>query len=245
LPAFDILVQGVTGLLHRNAEPDGTPVYNGLPIADQVTSLFGALGVLLGIRQRDLTRHGCVVDVSMFDSMIALNEKAISMYGVDQRVPSPRSSATTAPFGMYRAADGWVCIAVGSDAVWRRFCEAVGRSDLVGDDRYAAGTERVRRQDEITQIVHTFTQERSTHDVVDVLLSHEVPAGEAFEVDQILDSDQVRVRGTVRDIELEDGHRFPVVMSPIHVSGAAQRVEEPSRLDQDSTQILRDWGVVN
>jgi CoA:oxalate CoA-transferase len=244
LPAFDILVQGVAGLLHRNADDGGTPVYNGLPVADQVTSLYGAFGVLLGLRQRDRTDAGCVVDVSMFDSMIALNEKAISMYGVDHRPPPPRSSATTAPFGMYRALDGWVCIAVGSDAVWRRFCEAVGRPELAQDERYVVGTDRVRNQADINAIVSTFLASRTRAEVVDRLLAHQVPAGEAFDVDHLVDSPQVRLRGTVRDVPLPDGSSFPVVMSPVHLSGAEQAVALPPRLDADRADVLERWGTV-
>lgn len=244
LPAFDILVQGVTGLLHRNADSDGTPVYNGLPIADQATSLYGAFGVLLGLRQRDATGAGCVVDVSMFDSMIALNEKAISMWGIGGEVPPPRSSATTAPFGMYPTSDGWVCIAVGSDAVWRRFCVAVGRTELVDDERYAIGTERVRRQDEIMSIVTAFTACRTNAEVVTRLLAHQVPAGEALEVDDIVGSKQVRSRGTVRDLEVGRDDPFPVVMSPVHVSGAAQVEALPPRLDADHHAVLDDWDVL-
>jgi crotonobetainyl-CoA:carnitine CoA-transferase CaiB-like acyl-CoA transferase len=241
LPAFDILVQAASGLLHRNADPDGTPVYNGLPIADQATSLYAAFGVLLGLRQRDRTGAGCVVDVAMFDAMVALNEKAISMYGVDHRPPPPRSSATTAPFGMYPTSDGWVCIAVGSDSVWRKFCVAVGRPELVDDARFSLGTDRVRHQDDITRVVEAFTVPRTKAEVAEELLRHGVPAGEAHEVDDIVDSPQVRDRGTVRDLDLGGAGRYPVVMSPVHVSGSAQRTVLPPRLDADHHDVLAEW----
>ena len=207
--------------------------------------MFGAFGVLLGLRQRDLTGQGCVIDVSMFDAMLALNEKAISMYGIGGEVPPPRISATTAPFGLYPTRDGWVCIAVGSDAVWRRFCVAVGahigRPDLAEDESLWVGTDRVSRLAEVTGIVEEFTRNRATGEVVDFLLEHDVPAGQPLEVDALLEARQVKERRVVRRLDLGVGVEVPVVMSPVVVSGAEQPVQKPHRLDEDRSRILREW----
>ncbi|WP_157988090.1 CaiB/BaiF CoA transferase family protein [Jiangella endophytica] len=245
VPAFDILVQGLAGMLDRNADEYGRPAYNGLPIADQVTSTYAAFGALVGLRQRDSTGVGCVVDVPMFDSMVALNEKAISMFGMQGAVPPPRLSATTAPFGLYRAADGWVCIAVGSDGVWRRFCQVVGPliglPELERDESYLVGTDRVRRRDELGDLVERFTLPRTAKEVVDLLLANEVPAGLPLEVDRLLETDQVKQRGIVRSLDLAHGPAIPVVMSPVTVGGAPQRVDLPPVLDADHDQVLNDW----
>jgi CoA:oxalate CoA-transferase len=244
LPAFDILIQGAAGLLARNASGDGTPTYNGLPLADQIASLYAAFGVLLGLRQRDLTGEGCCVDVAMFDAMVALNEKAVSMFGVQGEIPPPRASATTAPFGLYRAMDGWVCIAVGSDAVWRRFCSvvgpAIGRPNLVADDRFAAGTGRVALLAEVEQIVDAFVRERSVDEIVDALLAHDVPAGRSAEVDTIVPGKQVKARAIIRPYPVLSG-TIPVVMSPVQISGADQVVSPPPQLGADADQIAARW----
>lgn len=245
LPAFDILVQGLAGMLDRNADEFGRPTYNGLPIADQVTSTYAAFGALVGLRQRDATGVGCVIDVPMFDSMVALNEKAISMFGMQGEVPPPRLSATTAPFGLYRAADGWVCLAVGSDAVWRRFCRVVGpligRPELERDETYLIGTDRVRHQEELTDLVERFTLPRPANQVVELLLENDVPAGLPLEVDRLLQTDQVKQRGIVRSLDLGPGAAVPVVMSPVTVSGTEQGVELPPVLDADHDRVLADW----
>jgi CoA:oxalate CoA-transferase len=250
LPAFDILVQAVTGLLARNADAEGTPAYNGVPIADTVTSLFAAMGVLIGLRKRDLTGEGCVVDVSMFDSMVAINEKAMTMFRLEGTPPPPRASATTAPFGMFPTSDGWVVIAVGSDAVWRRFAAAigehVGRPDLAEDETWWAGTTRVARLPEIEALVELFTRGRTTRAVVDHLLAHDVPAGQSLEVDTISASRQVRERGIVQDITTPSGASYPAVMSPVVVSGSTQEVLPPPRLGADRERVLAAWlGAVN
>jgi crotonobetainyl-CoA:carnitine CoA-transferase CaiB-like acyl-CoA transferase len=186
-----------------------------------------------------------VVDVPMFDSMVALNEKAISMFGMLGEVPPPRLSATTAPFGLYRASDGWVCIAVGSDAVWRRFCTAVGayigRPDLADDEAYRVGTERVRRLVEVTALVEAFTTDRTAAEVVEFLIAHDVPAGLPLEVDRVLSTAQVEKRGIVRSLTLDSGVTVPAVMSPVSISGARQRIEKPPRLDEDRERLLDGW----
>ena len=243
-PAFDILVQGLAGLLSRNADQEGTPHYNGLPLADQVTSTFATLGALLGLRQRDRTGEGCCVDVPMFDTMLAINEKAISMYGVDAAVPPARASATTAPFGLFHASDGYVCVAVGSDSMWRRFAAAlgplIGRDSLAEEERYRSGTSRVKWTDEITALVEMFTSTRTKREVVDFLLAHDVPAGLALEVDDLNTSAHVKARGIVREITLPGG-TFPAVMSPITLSGTSQSVELPHRLGEDRARVIDEW----
>jgi formyl-CoA transferase len=246
--AFDILIQGLAGLLGRNADPDGRPVYNGLPLADQVSSLFGAFGVLLGLRQRDATSMGCCVDVSMLDSMVAINEKAVTMFGIEHEVPEPRASATTAPFGVYRTADGWVTIAVGSDSVWSRFAEAigpeVGRPELARDDRLRHGTGRVAHTAEVDALVNLFAAKRTTQQVIDVMLAHDVPAGPSLEVDSLLDTQHVAERGIVRFLEVPDA-RYPAVMSPVFISGTRQQVCPPPRLGADTDRVRRDWDISN
>jgi CoA:oxalate CoA-transferase len=245
LPAFDILIQGLTGLLARNADPYGTPTYGGVPIADTVTSLYGALGVLIGLRRRDLTGEGCVVDVAMFDSMVAINEKAMTMFRLDGAPPPPRASATTAPFGMFPTKDGWAVVAVGSDTVWRRFARAVGprigRPDLAEDRTWWAGTTRVSHAAEIDALVEQFTRTRTTQEVVDLLLAHDVPAGHSLEVDTISASRQVRERGIVQDIRTPGGASYPAVMSPVQVSGSPQQVLPPPRLGADRERVLAEW----
>jgi formyl-CoA transferase len=244
LPAFDILIQGAAGLLARNASADSTPEYNGLPLADQVASLYAAFGVLLGLRQRDVTGHGCCVDVAMFDAMVALNEKAVSMFGMQGEVPPPRASATTAPFGLYRTRDGWVCIAVGSDAVWRRFCAvvgpAIGRPGLAADHRFTRGTDRVAHAAEVQRIVDAFVRNRTVDEVVESLLKHDVPAGRSAEVDTIVRSGQAEARGIIRSYATPTTP-IPVVMSPVHVSGSAQFVTPPPRLGSDQDRVLAEW----
>jgi CoA:oxalate CoA-transferase len=245
LPAFDILVQGLTGLLARNAAPDGTPTYSGVPIADTVTSLYGAMGVLIGLRKRDLTGEGCVVDIAMFDSMVAINEKAMTMLRLDGTPPPPRASATTAPFGMFPTKDGWAVVAVGSDAVWKRFARAVGphigRPDLAEDRTWWVGTTRVARMAEIDVLVEQFTRTRTTQEVVDHLLAHDVPAGHSLEVDTIAGTRQVRERGIVQSIRTAGGASYPAVMSPVQVSGSPQQVLAPPRLGADRERVLADW----
>ena len=246
--AFDILIQGLAGLLGRNADPDGRPVYNGLPLADQVSSLYGAFGVLLGLRQRDLTGRGCCVDVSMLDSMVAVNEKAVTMFGIEREVPVPRASATTAPFGVYRTADGWVSIAVGSDGVWKRFAAAVGpevgRPDLASDALLRHGTGRVQHTVEIDVMVNEFVSRRTTAEVIAKLLANDVPAGPSLEVDELLATTYVSERGIVRYIEIGDS-RYPAVMSPVLISGVEQELARPPGLGADRDRVIRDWKISN
>jgi CoA:oxalate CoA-transferase len=241
-PAFDIIIQALTGLMSRNANRDGAPQYNGVAIADQVTSVFTTLGVVMALINRSRTGEGACVDVSMFDSMIALNEKTLSLFAMDGVVRPPRLSATNSPFGAYRAADGYVAVGVGGNAVWARLCTVLGREDLIDDPDLDTGVRRVAAEDSrIRPLLEGWLQSKTVDEATSLLLAGDVPASAVLDVDDHHLLAQGRRSGIIADIGLGDTTRF-VVQSPVHfATGSPQSVSVPTPLGGETSAVLKRW----
>lgn len=242
-PAFDIIIHALTGLMSRNADPDGTPVYNGVAIADQVASLFAAFGVLAALRGREQGDPAAVVDVAMFDAMIAVNEKTFSLYSMDGIVRPPRISATNSPFGAYRGRDGYLVIGVGGAILWERFCRATGRMDLHARTDLDTGIKRVAVEASVIRpAVEAWLASRSIEEAGRILVDAGVPASPILDIDHPRVRDQARLRGVTADLELPDLPSLTVVQSPVRLS--TQPVPTPGRpheLGEDSDAVLQRW----
>lgn len=240
--AFDIIAQGLAGLQFR---PDGQgrqPVYNGLPIGDQVTSMMGVLGTVLALRVRDEEHEPQRVDVAMYDVMVALNEKAIALYSLTKEVPERGRSATSAPFNAYPTTDGFVNIAVGGNPVWERFCEAIGRPELFDDPRWEHGSDRVVNRVPLDEIVDAWTSSRTTAEVIRVLQEYGVPCAPLREVDEVVEDEQARIRHMILEREdPETGIRHVIAGNPIKIAGFDDTVlGPPAVLGADTRSILSD-----
>jgi CoA:oxalate CoA-transferase len=242
LPAFDIIVQAMTGLMARNADPDGRPQYNGIAMADQVASMFATLGVTMALIGRASTGQGACVDVAMFDSMLALNEKTLTLWAMDGVVRPPRISATNSPFGSYRAADGYVVLGVGGDVIWQRFCRAIDRPDLLDRPELALGIKRVEVEAEIIRpLVEDWLADKSVAQAVEILQRADVPAAPVLDVDDPQLIEQARARGVVSDLTIDDTTQM-VVQSPIHLDTyPTPPSNPPPDYGAQTEDVLRRW----
>lgn len=240
--AFDAVIQGAAGLMMRNSDADGTPQYNGIAIADQVTSLYAAFGILLALQRRQRTGEGAFIDVSMFDSMIALNEKSVTLNGMGFPTP-PRASATNAPFGAYRASDGWIIIGVGGPTLWKRFCEAMGRPELFARPDLETGIIRVKNEAAILRpLIEEWLSELTADEAVAILGEHHVPVGLVLDVGDPRLMKEARRRGVVADTDLGPAGSFPSVQSPILIDGHSYGCGKPAvGLGGSGQNILQRW----
>ena len=143
-PAFDMVVQAMSGLMSITGSPGGEPTRVGTSIGDLAAGLFAATGALAALHQRDATGHGAQVDVAMLDCQLSLLENAIARYGVTGEVPGPIGSRhpSVTPFGVFAARDGAVVLAAGNDTAFARLCDVIGRPGLAADERFATVADR-------------------------------------------------------------------------------------------------------
>jgi CoA:oxalate CoA-transferase len=238
-PAFDVIAQGLAGLQFRASGPEGAPGYNGLALGDEVTSTLTVLGVMMALFRREHDGAAQRVDVAMHDSMVFLNELAVGLLSTLGRMPPRGRSGTSAPYGAFRSGDGWVNIAVGGDPVWRRFCQAIGRPDLVDDPRSATSADRVRNFEWLEQLVTEWTGTRTTDEVVATLGASGVPCAAILDIPDVLASEQVAARHMLATMSDPVAGQVQVVGNPVKMNDLDDGVlAAPHSLGQDTAEVL-------
>src|SRR5690606_14943972 len=174
----------------------------GFPLADIYAATLAVSGTYQALFHRERTGRGAFVDVSLVDGAAALNELSIvmrSMLGAETR---PGLHALAAPFGAYRARDGYVVLGVLGAAVWRRFAAALGIEDAVDRHELADGVSRHRHRGRLMALVQPWLDQRTVAEVVEHLAGYDVPAAPVLDVDGMLASEHLRDRGML--LELDD-----------------------------------------
>ncbi len=169
----------MSGLMSITGEPERPPVKFGVPIADIVSGLHAAIAIVAAIRHRDRTGgEGQYIDMSMLEAnMSVLTHQAFSYFATG-RDPEKHGSAhsSIAPYQVFRASDGYIAVAVGSEKQWSSFCRAIGREDLERDERFRTNPDRVRHREELVAELERVFITRDRQYWVSALMAASVPA---------------------------------------------------------------------
>ncbi len=201
LPAYDIVVQAMSGLMISTGEPDGPPTRNGPSFADLTAGLYGTIGILAALHQRsqEPTGQGQWVDVAMLDSLFSLVfDEALDVQiarGESPRTGKRRPRLT--PFGVYEAADGFIAICAVTDAQVAALFRTMGQPELAGDPRYATLEARVERSAAVDALVEAWTRPRERADLWRALEAAHIPAGPVAEIPELLADPQLRERAMI------------------------------------------------
>lgn len=242
-PAFDIIAQGLAGLQFRAEGEEGRPGYNGLPLGDEVTSILTVVGTTSALFDRERTGEPQRVDVAMHDAMVYLNELAVGAMSFSGRLAARGRSGTSAPYGSYPTADGWVNIAVGGNFVWRRFCEAIGRAELGDDERFSTSFLRVSHLAELDELVIAWTGARTTIEIVEILQAKGVPSAPVLEIRQVLESPQVAARNMLLTVDDPIVGQKQIAGNPIKMRGLEDAPPAPAPfVGADTAALLAELG---
>lgn len=242
--AYDLILQGIGGLMGITGEEGGAPVKVGVAITDICAGMYAAYGILAALRARERSGRGQQVDTAMLDGQVSWLTYAAGIYFATGDNPSRLGSAhpTIVPYQAFRSRDGYLNVAVGSEAIWRRFCEAVV-PDLSEDPRFATNRERVARRKELVERLAHIFETRPTREWTEVLDRAGVPNGPILTIAEALAQEQVRYRQMVLEVE------HPTA-GTIRQTGAAVKLSEtpggiraaPPTLGQHTDMILRELG---
>jgi CoA:oxalate CoA-transferase len=223
-PAYDIVVQALSGLMHVTGEPDGEPTLIGESIADVVSGIFAALGIVAALTERERTGRGRRVDVSMFDSMLALQPLVVARYLASGVAPMRVGNRhpLSAPFGSFRARDGSFVVAVLNEKLFAALAATLGRPDLTADPRFASDPDRLTHEAALRTAIEAWAQDLDAAEAVARLVAAGVPAAEVADTAAALAGAVARGRpvtqAAVRDAEAPRA----VPEQPIHFDGAAR-----------------------
>lgn len=241
--AFDVAMQAMGGAMGLTGDPGGRPMRMGLPMADLGTGLFAVAGVLAAVIERQRTGQGQMVDVSMMDSMVGLLTQFAGRYFFTGEDTEPVGSGHpgVSPYGAYQTADGFVVIANLGENFWPKIARAIGRPELIADERYRTNTARLERKDEVDRIVTEATRRQPTSHWEEVFEREDVPHAPVLKVSQVVAHPQVRAREMVVEYEHPAAGRVPAIGRSLRFTRHEHEpLTAPPLLGQHTDAVLRD-----
>lgn len=246
LPAWDMLIQAMSGVMSMTGEPDRPPVWSGLPSGDLAAAMYATQSVLgaLYARERGLI-DGEWIEVPMFDAALSwLSIRAGHSFGFDE--PFPRDGhhhPSIAPFGTFECADGHLVVAAGTDSLWQSFCTAIDRPELADDERFVTLSDRVSHLDMLLDELQSVLLECTEAEWLERLHAHDVPAGPINDTLSVWDDEHVRRRQLHRRMERDGRDDADVIDHPVHFANLATRLDiPPQELGESTDHVLEELG---
>ena len=243
-PAYDMVVQGMGGIMSLTGSPDGPPTRVGSSIGDITAGLFTAVGVNAALYERTQTGEGQKIDVAMLDCQVAILENAIARYQATGEIPGPLGSRhpSITPFEAFKTRDSHVIIAAGNDDLFAALCSALGRADLRDDPAFASNDLRTRHRDALAAELEATLRECDTAEWLDRLAAADVPCSPINDVAQVMADEQVRERNMVVRVPSANGGEMEIAGNPIKLSSAIDPGSRPGApaLDANRDALVRE-----
>jgi formyl-CoA transferase len=242
---FDLIAQGVSGLMSVTGEPGGPPVKVGVPLTDLGAAMFALSGILAALHYRTRTGRGQYIDTSLVEAGIAFSVWESAQYFSDGVTPEPLGSAhrMLAPYQAIRCADGYITIGAGTDRLFQRFCDLLGHSEWAADPDYATETLRVRNRTALVDRIEAITARQRRHDWLRRLDSAGVPCGPINNYAEAFADPQIRAREMVVQIDHPTLGPLQTPGSPIKMSETRPAVgRRAPLLGEHTREVLREVG---
>jgi crotonobetainyl-CoA:carnitine CoA-transferase CaiB-like acyl-CoA transferase len=240
---YDVIVQGEAGIMDLTGPRDGPPHKVGASIADLVSGLTAAQGILAALYTAKIDRRGQRVHVSMYEAVAALLTFNASIYFATGNSPRRRGNehATIVPYETFETSDGWINLGVANDDLWRRFCKAAGTPELVDDQRFASAPDRVRNRDALLPLVRAIFKQRTRDEWLKRLDDGGVPAGAIRTVAEVCDSEVLRARGMIAEMPHSSAGIVKGLKSAIHLSETIlDTYDAPPKLGEHTHDVLTE-----
>lgn len=241
-PAFDIIGQAMAGLMYRPERTGDRPTYLGFSLADIECGIVGLYGLVLALFHRTRTGKGKKVDVSMYDASLILNEISVTMYSATRSVAPPGVHAVQAPFGAYKAKDGFFVVAAVGEHIWKRFAEAIGMPQLVDDPRFADGSTRRIHLTELDALINEWLSTRTREEALETLRAASVPCSPVNDIADIFECPHVEARNMIVTLDDPDWGPVGVAGNPVKMSDVPEpEAKLPPKLGEHNFEVLHEW----
>jgi formyl-CoA transferase len=244
---YDFIVQGMGGFMsitgERDGLPGGGPQKAGVAIADLMTGMYATVAVLAALAHRDRTGAGQYIDMALLDVQVAMLANMGSNFLASGQPPVRWGNAhpNIVPYQAFQTSDGWIIVAVGNDAQFRKFVDAGGRPELADDLRFATNPERVRQRETLVPILADMVKTRSKREWIERLEAAGVPCGPINDLGEVFENEQVQARGMRIDVPHPSGTTAALVRNPIRMSATPPQVSSPPpMLGEHTDVVLRD-----
>lgn len=221
-PALDVIVQGAGGVMSVTGEVGGGPVRPGLSLGDIAAGLYCAIGILAAVHERERSGRGQLVDISMLDCQVAIQENAFMRYHVTGELPQRLGTRhpSAVPFQAYPTADGDIVIALswGVPNQWALLCAELGVTELIDDPRFASAAARLRHREELEPLLTAAFRRRPTQAWLTALEGYGIPCGPVNNIAQVAAMAQVQARDMLPPVPHHTLGTVPLANTPVKLS---------------------------
>lgn len=245
-PGYDFLIQGMGGIMSLTGVPDGEPMKVGVGVADVMTGMYAAVGILAALQHRHATGEGQHIDISLLDTQIAWLVNAGTNYLADGKLPTRLGNAhpNIVPYQVFPTADAPMILAVGNDAQFRRFCQVAGAEALADDKRYATNVQRIAHREQICERVSDLLRTRARSHWLDALENAGVPCGPVNDLQDVFNDPHVIARGAQLRMPCDwaEGGELRLLANPLKMSATPPSYRRPPpRLNEHAESVLSEW----
>ncbi len=241
---FDLIAQGMGGMMHVTGEPDGPPTSVGLPICDLGTGMWGVQGILAALYERERTGAGNLVECSLLETAIGFSSWTSAGWLADHQEPTRQGSRhrQNAPYQRMATKDGYLMVGAGGQSIWQRCAEALGHPEWCDDQRFASGQQRLQNRVALEQTMEAVLAGNTTDHWVEVLAAAGVPCGPVYNYEQLFADPQVRHRGMVVHAPDDELGEVPHIRTPIRIGDGIRVRTTAPKLGQHNAEVYGALG---
>ena len=245
LPAYDMVVQGMGGLMSVTGHPNTEPTRVGTSIGDITAGLFTAIGINAALYDRQKTGKGTFIDVSMLDCQIAILENAIARYLAKNEIPEPMGSRhpSITPFEAFKTKDSYIIIAAGNDKLFKNLCNVLQIQEISTDERFSTNSLRSENVDQLKKIIEEKLSLKTTDEWIKEMEQLKIPCGPIFNIKQAVENPQVQERNMIISSFHKKIGEFKSAGNPIKMStykDEKTRGDIPD-LDEHREKIIKEF----
>ncbi|MFP9193312.1 CaiB/BaiF CoA transferase family protein [Natrialbaceae archaeon A-CW1-1] len=242
---YDLLIQGMSGIMSVTGEENRQPVKVGLPITDLITAMWAAFGAMTALYRRAQTGEGDYIDLGMLEATLPwLTKQAGQVFAGKEPRCMGTKDPVLAPYQTFETKDSHLNICILNEKLWAELCDAIGRPDLPADDRFETNADRVEHLDKLEAEIEATLETKTTEEWIEIIAEDAgVPAGPMYDIEEALNNPQIDARGTITEIEHPDFGSVPVIEHPLRFDCAESGFDlAPPLLGEHNREVFQERG---